>query len=138
MIRFNIILILLTSTLIILDASTSHHNDSELIKLVQQQQYLAKKVSKQYIDLQNDFNNLEKKEIMKKSIESFHQNHMKLLKHRNNTKLINQKLTKIDKIWKIAYKLSETEKHNAMLMTAMDDIINKMQELQKLYSKVSK
>lgn len=136
--RFNIILILLTSTIFILNASTSHHNNSELIKLVQEQQYLAKKVSKQYIDLQDDFNNIEKKEMMKRSIQSFHQNHMKLIKHRSNTKLINQKLTKIDQIWKIAYKLSETEKHNAMLMTAMDDISNKMQELQKLYSKVTK
>jgi DNA transposition AAA+ family ATPase len=105
---------------------------------VQEQQYLAKKVSKQYIDLQDDFNNVEKKEMLKRSIQSFHQNHMKLIKHRSNTKLIHQKLTKIDKIWNIAYKLSETEKHNAMLMTAMDDISNKMQELEKLYSKVSK
>jgi predicted patatin/cPLA2 family phospholipase len=136
--RFNIILILLTSTFIILNASTSHYNNSELIKLVQQQQYLAKKVSKQYIDLQSDLTNIEKKEMMKRSIQIFHQNHMKLINHRSNTKLINQKLTKVDQIWKIAYKLSETEKHNTMLMTAMDDISYKMQELQKLYSKVSK
>lgn len=132
-----IIILFLTSTLFA-NTNTSHSNNSELVNLVKQQQNLAKKVSKYYVALQADHKNFKKKEKMKNSIHHFNKNHLKLIKHKSNTKLISQKLTKVDKIWKIAHKLSETKKHSAMLITAMNDISGKMKELRKLYKKTSK
>ncbi|HHD81871.1 MAG TPA: hypothetical protein ENK82_01790 [Campylobacterales bacterium] len=131
------IILFLTSTLF-LNATTSLSSNSELIKIVKQQQYLAKKISKYYGDFQADKRNIKKKELMKKSIKSFHSNHLKLIKNRNNTQVINQKLTKVDKIWKIADKLSQTQKHDKMLNTAMNDISGEMEELKKLYTKITK
>jgi len=131
------IILFLTSTLFV-HATTSHSGNSELIKIVKQQQYLAKKVSKYYVDFQADKDNPKKKQLMKKSIKSFHTNHLKLIKNRNNTQVINQKLTKVDKIWKIAHKLSQTQKHDKMLKTAMNDISGEMKELQKLYNQTRK
>jgi hypothetical protein len=130
-----ILILFLTSTLF---ANTSNSKNSELVSIVQQQQDLAKKVSKYYVAFQADQKNFKKEEKMKNSIHHFNKNHLKLIKHRNNTKLINQKLTKVDEIWKIAHKLSETKKHSAMLITAMNDISGKMKELRTLYKKTSK
>lgn len=132
----SIIILFLTSTLFT-NASTSNSNSSELISIVKQQQHLAKKVSKYYIAFQADQKNFTKKNKMKNTISTFNKNHLKLIKHRNNTKIINQKLTKIDKIWKIAHKLSETKRHSQMLITAMNDISGKMEELRKLYTTTS-
>ena len=126
-----IVILFLTSTLF---ANASSQN-LELVTIVKQQQELAKKVSKYYIALQADLKNFKKKEKMKNTIHTFNKNHLKLIKHRNNTKLIKQKLTKVDKIWKIAHKLSENKKHSKMLITAMNDISGKMKELRKLYNK---
>ncbi len=128
-----IVILFLTSTLFA-NASTSNSKNSELVSIVKQQQDLAKKVSKYYVAFQADQKNFKKKQKMKNSIHNFNQNHLKLIKHRSNTKLINQKLTKVDKIWKIAHKLSETKKHSVMLITAMNDISGKMKELHKLYN----
>ncbi len=131
-----IIILFLTSTLFA-NANTSNSNKVDPITIVKQQQALAKKVSKYYVDYQADQKNIKKKQKMKNSIYNFHKNHLKLIKHKNNSKLIKEKLTKVDKIWKIAYKLSETKKHSTMLITAMDDISGKMEELGKLYQKTS-
>lgn len=125
-----IIILFLTSTLF---ANASSKN-SELVNIVKQQQALAKKVTKYYVALQADLKNFKKKEKMKNSIDSFNINHLKLIKHSKSSKLINQKLSKVDKIWKIAHKLSETKKHSKMLITAMNDISGKMKELRKLYN----
>jgi chromosome condensin MukBEF ATPase and DNA-binding subunit MukB len=131
-----ITILFLTSTLFA-NASTSNSTSSELVTIVKQQQALAKQVSKYYVDFQADQKNFKKKQKMKNTIYNFNKNHLKLIKHRSNTKLINQKLTKVDKIWKIAHKLSETKKHSAMLKTAMNDISGKMKELRKLYKNTS-
>ena len=129
-----IIILFLTSTLF---ANANTSKNSELVTIVKQQQDLAKKVSKYYVALQSDLKNFKKKEKMKNSIYNFNKNHLRLIGHRNNTKLIKKKLNKVDKIWKIAYKLSETKKHSKMLITAMDDISGEMKELRKLYKKTS-
>ena len=129
-----IVILFLTSTLFA-NANTSNSKHSELVTIVKQQQDLAEKVLKYYVALQADLKSFKKKEKMKNSIYNFNQNHLKLIKHRNNSKLIKQKLTKVDKIWKIAYKLSETKKHSKMLITAMNDISGEMKELRKLYNK---
>ncbi|CAA6824936.1 MAG: Unknown protein [uncultured Sulfurovum sp.] len=133
----SITVLFLTFTLFA-NASTSNTMTSELMMIVKQQQYLAKKVSDDYIAFQADQKNANKKMKMKKSIQSFNKNHLKLITNKNNTKMINQKLTKVDKIWKIAHKLSETKKHSVMLVTSMDDIGLKMKELRSLYQKTSK
>jgi hypothetical protein len=131
-----IVILFLTSTLFA-NANTSNSKNLELVTIVKQQQDLAKKVSKYYVALQADLKNFKKKEKMKNSIYNFNKNHLKLIKHRNNTKLIKQRLTKVDKIWKIASKLSESKKHSDMLTTAMNDISGEMKELRKLYNKTS-
>ena len=129
-----IVILFLTSTLFA-NANTSNSKHSELVTIVKQQQDLAEKVLKYYVALQADLKSFKKKEKMKNSIYNFNKNHLKLIKHRNNSKLIKQKLTKVDKIWKIATKLSETKKHSKMLITAMNDISGEMKELRKLYNK---
>ena len=129
-----IVILFLTSTLF----ANANSKKSELVIIVKQQQDLAQKVSKYYVALQSDLKNFQKKEKMKNSIKNFNKNHLKLITHSNNTKLINQKLIKVDKIWKIAHKLSETKKHSNMLITAMNDISGKMKELHTLYNKTSK
>ena len=131
-----IVILFLTSTLFA-NANTSNSKTSELVTIVKQQQDLAKKVSKYYVALQADLKNSKKKEKMKNSIYNFNKNHLRLIKHRDNTTLINQKLNKVGKIWKIAYKLSENKKHSTMLITAMNDISGEMKELRKLYNKTS-
>ena len=135
-IYLTIIMFFLTSTLFV-KANTSHSKNLDFFSIVKQQQDLAKKVSKHYLAFQADTKDFKKKEKMKNCLYNFNKNHLKLIKYRNNTKLIQEKLTKVDKIWKIAYKLSETKKHSVMLITAMNDISGKMKELHKLYNKAS-
>lgn len=120
-----------------MSASTSNTIRSELITIVKQQQYLAKKISKNYVAFQADQKNSQKKENMQNSIQHFNDNHLKLIQYKNNTKLINEKLSKVDKIWKIAHKLSQTKKHSVMIITAMNDISTKMKELHDLYKQTS-
>lgn len=132
-----IIMVFLTSTLLV-NASTSHSQNSELITIVKQQQKLAKNVLKLYRDFQADQKNIAKKKKMKNTINSFDRNHLKLIKSRSNTKLIQQKLTKIGEIWKIAHDLSKTKKHSDMLKTTMNDISGKMEEVRKLYQNNAK
>jgi len=132
-----IIMVFLTSTLLV-NASTSHSQNLELITIVKQQQKLAKNVSKLYRDFQADQKNIAKKKKMKNTINSFDRNHLKLIKSRSNTKLIQQKLTKIGEIWKIAHDLSKTKKHSDMLKTTMNDISGKMEEIGKLYQNNAK
>ena len=126
-----IVILFLTSTLF---ANASSKN-SELVTIVKQQQELAKKVSKYYKELQSDLKNRKKQEKMKNSINTFNKNHLKLIKQRSNTKLIKQKLTKVDKLWKTAHKLSQNHKQSDMLKATMDDIFGRMKELRKLYNK---
>jgi chloramphenicol O-acetyltransferase len=131
-----IVILFLTSTLFA-NAKTVKSHSSELVSIVKQQQTLAENVSKYYLAFQADSKNFKKKEKMKNTLYNFNKNHLKLIKHRNNTKLITQKLTTVGKIWKIAYKLSENKKHSAMLIASMTDISGKMKELRKLYNKTS-
>jgi len=129
-----IIMMFLTPTLFT-QASTSHSKNSELITIVKQQQRLAKNVSTLYIAFHANQKEIDKKEKMKKSIQDFNANHLKLIKNRSNTKAINEKLTEIGRIWKIAHNLSETKKHDHMLLTTINDVSQKIDELQKLYEK---
>ena len=129
-----IVILFLTSTLFA-NTNIPDSKHSELITIVKQQQDLAEKVLKYYVALQADLKSFKKKEKMKNCLYNFNKNHLKLIKYRNNTKLIQEKLTKVDKIWKIAYKLSETKEHSKMLITTMKDISREMKELYKLYKK---
>ncbi|CAA6822646.1 MAG: Unknown protein [uncultured Sulfurovum sp.] len=133
----SIAILFFTSTLFS-NASTSNTINSELVNMVKEQQYLAKKISNDYVAFEADQDNPKKKEKMQNSIQHFNQNHLKLIEYKNNTKLIDEKLSKVDKIWQIAHKLSQTKKHSVMIVTTMDDISIKMQELRTLYSKMSK
>lgn len=127
-----IIISFLTSTLFA-NASISHSQYTELVSIVKQQQFLAKKVSKYYVDFQTDQSNPHTKAKMKQSIQHFNLNHQKLINNKNNTQLINKKLTKVDEIWEIAHNLSETKKLSSLVVTSMNDINRKMKELSQLY-----
>lgn len=131
--KLTIIIILIFSTSFIY--AKSNIVTPELLNIVKQQQELAKNVSKYYVEFQKNDQHAEKK--MTNTIYLFNSNHQKLISRKDNSNLIKNKLTTIDKIWKIAYKLSKTQKHSAMLLTAMNDIEGKILELRKLYLNIN-
>ena len=131
-----IIIMFLTSTLFV-KGSTSYVTDSQPLTLIKQQQDLANNVYKFYVDFEADPKNMDKKEKMKLNIQNFHSNHLKLVNNSSNTNLINKKLTKVGEIWEIAHKLSETKKHSSMLLTTINDLNIKIEELSNLYKETS-
>ncbi|CAA6811356.1 MAG: Unknown protein [uncultured Sulfurovum sp.] len=128
------VVLFLTSTLFV-NASTYDQKRSELINLVSKQLSLAKKVSSNYVNFQNDLKNNQKRQIMLTSIQDFHSNHLKLIQNRNHTKPIKSHLDEVDRIWIIAHELSKEKKHPKMITSTMNDIHKELQEIRKLYKK---
>lgn len=135
---YTIIIILFSIFTLFANATTSATMTSKVMIIVKQQQYLAKKIAKDYSAFEADQKNAKKKMNLQKSIQIFNKNHHKLMTNKNNTKLINKKLTKVAAIWKIAYNLSQNKNHKKMLVVSMDDISSRMEELSNLYQKISK
>lgn len=125
-----IVILFLTSTLFI-NASTSNLNHSKISILVQQQQYLAKEIPK-------DYKNSNTKKKMHNNISKFDKNHLQLLQYKKNTKLINQKLKEISKVWGITKDLTKSKELPKIIQSAMGDISKIMKEVRTLYKKISK
>jgi hypothetical protein len=96
-----------------------------------QQQILAQRIAKYYIAYKSNIEG--SKEKLSESIKLFKRNHQALMRHRGNTKSINKKLKKIDKLWKISHKLYNGRELPQIVLDATDDISKIMSDLTKLY-----
>jgi len=98
-----------------------------------QQQMLAERIAKYYIAYQSNSEDKSIEKKMKSSIAQFSKNHKKLMKNKNNTKVIKRKLQEVDKLWKVVSRLYNGKKLSSIVFSSTDDISKKMKEVTKLY-----
>ena len=96
-----------------------------------QQQMLAQRIATYYIAYKSNIEGSERK--LRESIKLFEYNHQKLMKNRENTKVIKRKLKEIDKLWKISNKLYSGRELPQIVLETTDDISIKMSKITKLY-----
>lgn len=132
-----IIVVFLTSTLYA-KGSTSSATNLEPLKILNEQQYLSKHMSKLYLAFEANPKNTETQDQIKNDIQSFHNNHIKLVAYKKNTKKINEKLTKIGKTWTLTHQLTEISEQQKMFFSMVEDLNKELKELRTLYKQISK
>lgn len=130
-------IVFLTSTLYV-QGSTSSTSNIEPLKILNQQQSLAKHIHKLYLTFEKKPKSTATQDKIQNNIQSFHNNHIKLVSYKENTKEINQKLTKVGKTWTLTHKLTERAEQSKMLVSMMKDLNKELEELHILYKKISK
>ncbi len=121
--------------------SSSKHKESVIIAKAGKQRMLSQRIAKYYIAYQSGIKDDNTVNQMKESVKEFKQNHDFLMKNVTNTSAINQKLNKIDKLWKIVNKFYLSIEKGGLpfiVFTTTDDITSKMNEITKLYVELYK
>ncbi len=116
--------------------SSVKHKESQIVAKSGKQRMLAQRIAKYYIAYQSGIKDKNTVDQMKEAVRLFAQNHNDLMKNPSNSATINQKLSEIDKLWKIVYKFYlKIEKGGLpfIVFTTTDNITKKMDEITKLY-----
>lgn len=111
---------------------------STIIETAGKQRMLAQRIAKYYIAYQVGIKDENTIRSMKKTILDFSTNLNTLLKHKKNTDLINKKINKINRLWKIVnnfYKNIEKGGLPLIVFNSTDKITKKMNEITQLYIK---
>lgn len=117
----------------------SNLKESQLVDKSGKQRMLAQRIAKYYIAYQAGINDKNTVDQMKSAVKEFQENHAFLMQNPTNTAEINQKLQKIDKLWKIVYKFYLGIERGGLpfiVFTTTDDITKKMDEVTHLYTKL--
>jgi len=120
---------------------SNKHKESEIIATSGKQRMLAQRIAKYYIAYQSGINDKNTVDQMKEAVVLFTNNHKTLMANSTNTTSINQKLNKINKLWKIVYKFYLNIEKGGLpfiVYTTTDDITKKMDEITKLYVEIYK
>jgi hypothetical protein len=115
--------------------------ESEIVAKSGKQRMLAQRIAKYYIAYQSGIKDKNTVTQMKEAVVLFTENHHALMAIANNTTTINQKLNKINKLWKIVYKFYLNIEKGGLpfiVYTTTDDITKKMDEITKLYVELEK
>ncbi len=115
--------------------------ESEIVAKSGKQRMLAQRIAKYYIAYQSGINDKNTVDQMKEAVKLFTENHNFLMANATNTTTINQKLNKINKLWKIVYKFYLSIEKGGLpfiVFTTTDDITHKMNDITKLYVELYK
>jgi len=115
--------------------------ESNIVAKSGKQRMLAQRIAKYYIAYQSGITDKNTATQMQEAVVLFTQNHNDLIANATNTTTINQKLNKINKLWKIVYKFYLNIEKGGLpfiVFTTTDDITKKMDEITKLYVELYK
>ena len=115
--------------------------ESEIVAKAGKQRMLSQRIAKYYIAYQAGIKDKNTVEQMHAAVKEFSENHQTLMKNKDNTATINQKLAKVDKLWKVVYKFYLNIEKGGLpfiVFTTTDDITKKMDEITKLYVQLYK
>lgn len=115
--------------------------ESHIVAKSGKQRMLAQRIAKYYIAYQSGITDKNTVTQMKEAVVLFTENHNTLMSNPNNTTTINNKLNKINKLWKIVYKFYLNIEKGGLpfiVFTTTDDITNQMDEITKLYVELYK
>ncbi len=110
--------------------------DSEIVAKSGKQRMLAQRIAKYYIAYQAGIKDKNTVDQMKAAVKEFSENHSTLMKNKDNTATINEKLAKVDRLWKIVYKFYLNIEKGGLpfiVFTTTDDITKMMDSITKLY-----
>jgi len=114
-----------------------NHN-SKFIAMLGQQEMLSQRIAKYYIAYKSD-KSPNNKINMKKNIELFGKNHIKIMKRGVNNPSIGKKLKEIDRLWAIANNFyGDIEKSGEIPLTVFEttnEISKNMNEIIKIYTR---
>jgi hypothetical protein len=113
--------------------------ESRVIATAGKERMLAQRIAKYYIAYQAGIKDKNTVDQMKAAVKEFDENLKFLMKNKDNTASINQKLAKVDKLWKIVYKFYLNIEKGGLpfiVFTTTDDITKLMDEVTKLYVKL--
>ncbi len=115
--------------------------ESHIVAKSGKQRMLAQRIAKYYIAYQSGITDKNTVTQMKEAVVLFTENHNALMANPSNTTTINQKLNKINKLWKIVYKFYLSIEKGGLpfiVFTTTDDITGKMDDITKLYVELYK
>jgi len=107
-----------------------------IIGVVSQQRMLSQRIAKYYIAYQLGIKDKNSVSSMHETVKQFNDNLKILMKNSSNTPQINQKLTKINKLWRIVYKFyNNIEKGGLPLIVfnTTDNITREMDEVTNMF-----
>jgi hypothetical protein len=115
--------------------------ESKIISIAGKQRMLAQRIAKYYIAYQTGIKDENTVRSMRQTVTEFNQNINILLKHKQNTPLIQKKINEVNKLWKIVHKFyNNIEKGGLPLIVfnTTNKITNKMNEITQLYISLHK
>jgi hypothetical protein len=121
--------------------STLNIKESTIVAKAGKQRMLAQRIAKYYIAYQSGIKDKNTVDQMNAAVKEFSENHKALMENKDNTATINQKLAKVDKLWKVVYKFYLNIEKGGLpfiVFTTTDDITQKMNEITKLYVELYK
>ena len=121
--------------------NTLNIKESTVVAKSGKQRMLAQRIAKYYIAYQSGIKDKNTVDQMNAAVKEFSENHKTLMENKDNTATINQKLAKVDKLWKVVYKFYLNIEKGGLpfiVFTTTDDITRKMNEITKLYVELYK
>ena len=115
--------------------------ESKTVAKSGRQRMLAQRIAKYYIAYQVGIKDKNTVEQMRKAVDDFSSTHKTLMQNKDNTATINQKLSRVDKLWKVVYKFYLNIEKGGLpfiVFTSTDDITKMMNEITKLYVELYK
>jgi hypothetical protein len=110
--------------------------ESKIVAKSERQRMLAQLIAKYYIAYQIGIKDKNIIDQMKKTVEDFSKIHKMLMENKDNTATINEKLSKVDKLWKVVYKFYLNIGKGGLpfiVFTSTDDITKMMDDITNLY-----
>jgi hypothetical protein len=110
--------------------------ESKIVAKAGRQRMLAQRIAKYYIAYQVGIKDKNTVDQMKNAVDDFSSTHKILMQNKDNTATINQKLSKVDKLWKVVYKFYLNITKGGLpfiVFTSTDDITKMMDKVTQLY-----
>ena len=121
--------------------NTLQIKESSIVAKSGKQRMLAQRIAKYYIAYQSGIKDKNTVDQMNAAVKEFSDNHKTLMENKDNTATINQKLAKVDKLWKVVYKFYLNIEKGGLpfiVFTTTDDITRQMDVITKLYVELYK
>ena len=115
--------------------------ESKIVAISGKQRMLAQRIAKYYIAYQAGIKDKNTVDQMDAAVKDFSKDHKILMNNKDNTATINQKLAKVDKLWKVVYKFYLNIEKGGLpfiVFTTTDDITRQMDVITKLYVELYK
>jgi hypothetical protein len=115
--------------------------ESRIVAISGKQRMLAQRIAKYYIAYQAGIKDKNTVDQMDAAVAEFSKDHKILMENKDNTATINQKLAKVDKLWKVVYKFYLNIEKGGLpfiVFTTTDDITRQMDVITKLYVELYK